>query len=264
MGGLKKVMPWTRFAFLAGALALVGVPPFAGFFSKDSILAAALDRGWYGETLWAAGLAGVFLTGLYTFRLYYVVFAGEPSAFVREHAGAHGHREGPFSMTAPVAFLAVLSIIGGWIQFAGIWTPVSDFLRPVAEPLVGASGTQEAVSSVLAVALGLAGVALAGWIYAAGEARVPRLAFWRDVLEHKFYFDELYDLLFYRPAALTARLWTRLIEGPLVGGSVAGVALGARQLGQRVTQVQTGLVRTYALALAGSLAILAVVFVSVR
>ena len=167
-------------------------------------------------------------------------------------------------MTATVAVLTVLSVIGGWIQFAGVWTPVSDFLRPVAEPLVDASGAQETISSVLAVALGLAGVGVAGWIYAAGKVRVPRLAFWRDVLEHKFYFDELYDLLFYRPAAITARLWTRAIEGPIVGGSLAGIGLSTRELGRRVTQAQTGLVRTYALALAGSLAVLAVVFVSVR
>jgi NADH-quinone oxidoreductase subunit L len=264
MGGLRELMPWTRTAFLVGSLALVGVPPFAGFFSKDSILAAALDRGWYGDALWASGLAGAFLTGLYTFRMFYLVFSGEPSPFVREHLGAHSNREGPFSMTAPVTVLTLLSVIGGWIQFAGIWTPVSDFLRPVAEPLVDASGRQEALSSVLAVALGLAGVAVAGWVYAAKRARVPRAAFWQRVLEHKFYFDELYDLLFYRPAALTARLWTRAIEGPVVTGSVAGIGLSTRELGRRVTQAQTGLVRTYALALAGSLAVLAVVFVSVR
>jgi NADH-quinone oxidoreductase subunit L len=263
MGGLKELMPWTRLAFLVGALALVGVPPFAGFFSKDSILAAALDRGWYGDTLWAVGLAGAFLTGLYTFRLYYIVFGGEPSPFVQEHLGAHGHR-GPFSMRATVALLAVLSVIGGWIQFAGVWTPISDFLHPVAEPLVEATGSQEAISSVLAVLLGLAGVGVAGWIYAAKRVRLPQVRFWRDLLEHKFYFDELYDLLFYRPAALTAQLWTRLIEGPLVGGSVSGIGSGTRELGRRVTQAQTGLVRTYALVLASGLAVLAVVFVSVR
>src|SRR5439155_298313 len=68
-----------------GALALVGVPPFAGFFSKDSILAAAMDHGAYGYVLWVAGLAGAFLTGLYTFRMLFLVFWGEPSAFAREH-----------------------------------------------------------------------------------------------------------------------------------------------------------------------------------
>src|ERR671937_3113195 len=123
MGGLRSLMPRTYLAFLVGALALVGLPPFAGFFSKDSILAAAMHGGWYGYLLWSAGLAGTFLTGLYTFRMLFVVFGGEPSAFVREHLirpRRHGHAhhgEGPFSMTSTVMILAVLSLIGGGVQF---------------------------------------------------------------------------------------------------------------------------------------------------
>src|SRR4051794_30623577 len=81
MGGLGRVMPWTQRTFLVGSLALVGIFPFAGFFSKDSILAAMLDRGWYGDVLFACGLAGTFLTGLYSFRLYFYVFRGQQSAF---------------------------------------------------------------------------------------------------------------------------------------------------------------------------------------
>ncbi len=264
MGGLRSLMPRTWLWFLFGSLALVGVPPFAGFFSKDSILAAALDRGWYGDVLWAAGMAGAFLTGLYTFRMFFVVFGGEVSAFVREHFHPHGGKEGPFSMTAPVALLGVLSLIGGWIQFAGVWTPVSNWLNPVAEPLVEASGLQETVSSVLAVALGLAGIAVAWWFYAARRAPVPRIAPAQALFEHKFYFDEAYDLLFYRPADAIARALGRYVEGPLIGGSVAGVAGTARELGRGLTHVQTGLLRSYALAIAGAVAILAVVFISVR
>src|SRR5919204_1520469 len=127
MTGIGRVLPWTRWAFLIGSLALVGIPPFAGFFSKDSIIAAALDRGWYGDILFVVALAGTFLTGLYAFRLYFVVFPGEPSAFVQEHAEHHDHGgEGPFSMTATVAVLAGLSVIGGWVQFAPPSHPVSD------------------------------------------------------------------------------------------------------------------------------------------
>src|SRR5207244_5439586 len=118
MGGLRQLMPFTRWCFLVGSLALVGVFPFAGFFSKDSILAAAMDRGWYGYLLWVAGLGGTLLTGLYTFRMYFVVFGGRRSAYVREHfmrghgedeaphahGASHGAHsgEGPFSTTAPV------------------------------------------------------------------------------------------------------------------------------------------------------------------
>src|SRR3989440_8310736 len=91
MGGVGRLMPVTRLAFLIGSLALVGIPPFAGFFSKDSIIAAALDRGWYGYVLFAAALAGTFLTGLYAFRLFFIVFPGEPSPFVQEHYTQHSH-----------------------------------------------------------------------------------------------------------------------------------------------------------------------------
>jgi NADH-quinone oxidoreductase subunit L len=275
MGGLRHYMPRTALAFVVGALALAAVPPFAGFFSKDSIIAAAFDRGWYGDLLAAVALGGAFLTGLYAFRMVFIVFTGEPTPFVREHAtheppgshvpGAHPHAgEGPFSMTSTVAALALLAMIGGWIQFAGIWTPVSDWLFPVAPPKIEATGLQELLASLLSVGLSLAGIALAWLIYAKRREFAPRLAAARAVLEHKFYFDEAYDLAFYRPAVAIARLWFRLIEGPLVAGSITGIGLATRELGGRVRSLQTGLVRTYAFAIAASLAVVAVVFVAVR
>jgi NADH-quinone oxidoreductase subunit L len=167
-------------------------------------------------------------------------------------------------MTSTVAVLAVLSVLGGWLQFAGLWTPLSDFLAPAAEPLVEPSGTQDFVTSVLAVGLGLAGMLVAWRIYGVRRAAVPEAAFWRRVLEHKFYFDEAYDVVFYRPAAATAHLLTRSFEGPLIAGSIEGVSTAARQVARRLREAQTGLVRTYALAVAGSVAVLALVFVSVR
>src|SRR5579862_7873103 len=199
MGGLGRVMPWTRWAFLAGALALVGVPPFAGFFSKDSIIAAALHDHWYGVVLAAAALVGTFLTGLYTFRLYFLVFPGEPSPFVREHY--HG-KEGPRTMLVPVAILAVLAAIGGWIQFSPFWHPLTNWLAPVAPTLAAAepTNTQEAIASVLAVLLGLAGIGVAYAIYGSRRLAVPRLPALQRALEHKLYFDEAYDELFAKPA----------------------------------------------------------------
>ena len=267
MGGLRRLMPFTYIAFLVGALSLAGVPPFSGFFSKDSILAAALAHGWYGQILWVAGMIGTFLTGLYAFRLLFVVFWGEPSAFVREHLikDSHAHAgEGPLSMTLTVGVLAVLAAIGGFLQFAGVWTPVSNWLEPVARPLVEASGTQEAVSSVLAVLLGLAGIAVAWLIYASRTVQAPRFAPVQALLEHKFYFDELYDLVFYRPAVLLAGGLLRLVERPLVLGSVNELVRAVRELGLGTGRLQTGLVRTYALSIAASLAVVTVVFLAVR
>src|SRR5205085_2474078 len=125
--------------------------------------------------LFVAGLVGAFLTGLYTFRMVWMVFLWEPSPHVREHAHGHGHREGPFWMTGVVGVLALLALGGGWIQFAGVWTPVSDWIAPVARPLVEASGTKETIASILAVSLGLLGIGVAWWTYGARKY-VPRTA----------------------------------------------------------------------------------------
>jgi NADH-quinone oxidoreductase subunit L len=262
MGGLRWLMPKTSWAMLVGALALAGIPPFSGFFSKDSILASALDRGWYGDVLFAAGMAGTFLTGLYTFRMLFLVFGGEQSAYVQEHPPhPHGDRVAQWSMYLTVGALTVLAAVGGWLQFADLWTPVTDWLRPVAAPLVEASGTQEAVASIVAVALGAAGIAVAWWIYAARRAPAPRP--WA-LLEQKFYFDQLYAALFYWPAVALSKLLYWVVEGPLVGGSIVGVVDLARWSGSRVRELQTGLVRSYALALAAGVAVLIVVFVAVK
>ena len=287
LAGVGRLLPVTRISFLIGSLALIGVPPLAGFFSKDSIIAAELARGWYGYVLFVAALIGTFLTGLYTWRLFLIVFTGEPSAFVREHLmgrshaygqeGAHvddaspnGHErhehkgEGPFWMMAPVLVLAVLSVIGGWIQFAPLWDPVSTWLDAVAPPLATPSGSQEAVASFLAVALGLAGIGIAYLIYGSRKLEAPRIAWAQTLLERKFYFDEAYDLAFYRPAVALAQSLTRWIEGPIIGGSIKELATGVREAGLGTGRLQTGLVRTYAFAIAASVAVITIVFVAVR
>jgi NADH-quinone oxidoreductase subunit L len=269
MGGLRGVMPKTYVAFLIGSLALVGIPPLSGFFSKDAILASALASGGYGQVLFVAGLAGALLTGLYTFRLFFRVFLGQPSELVRQHAHGHGHGEGPWTMTWPVAVLAVLAVVGGWIQVAGVWHPFSDWLDGIAVgrdhlALVEPSVTQDYVTSALAVALGLAGIWLAWTFYGSRRRPVPRSPFAQETLEHKLWFDELYDWIFYRPAVLFTRALRRGVEEPLIGGSIAGVSASAREAGGAVGDAQTGYLRSYALAIAAGVAVLVVVFVSVR
>jgi NADH-quinone oxidoreductase subunit L len=264
MGGLRQLMPRTFWCFLVGALALAGIPFFSGFFSKDAILASALAQGWYGDVLWVAGLIGTFLTGLYAFRMVFIVFLGEPSAFVREHYHELKQDVVGRALTWPVAVLTVLAAFGGWLQFPPLWTPVTTWLDPVAKPLVEASGTEEAVSSIAAVALGLAGIWVAWLLYGARTATVPRYARVQALLEHKFYFDDAYDAVFYRPAVFLARGLGRWIERPLVFGSIRELSEGVRDLGLGARRLQTGLVRTYAFAIAASLAVVTVVFVAVR
>jgi NADH-quinone oxidoreductase subunit L len=264
MGGLRELMPRTYQAFLIGSLALVGIFPFAGFFSKDSILAAALDAGAYGWVLWVAGLAGTFLTGLYTFRLLFIVFWGERSAFVRERFHELKRDVVGVSMAATVAVLAVLSAIGGWIQFAPWWHPVETWLDTVAEPVISAQGWHEGLSIGLSLVLGLAGIGVAWLLYGARVRAVPRQPALQRTLERKFYFDELYDAVFYRPAVWVAKALRRWVEEPLIFGTARDLADETRDIGGLFARVQTGLLRTYALAIASSVAVLAVVFVAVK
>jgi NADH-quinone oxidoreductase subunit L len=261
LAGIGRLMPFTRAVFLVGTLALVGIPPFAGFFSKDSILASALDRGWYGDLIFAVGLAGAFLTAVYAFRLFFIVFTGEPSAFAREHFHSQHGREGPLSMRWTVAVLALLSCVGGFLQFAPLWHPLSDWLGPVARPIAEPTSTQEWLTSAVAVLVGLAGMALAWAIYVAKRVPAPKTV---KLFEKKFYWDELYDAVFYRGAEVVTRGFDALVERRLIAGSLSAVT-GAFGLGSReLSLAQTGLVRTYALALTGGLAVLAVVFLAVR
>jgi NADH-quinone oxidoreductase subunit L len=264
MGGLRHLLPKTFAAMLIGALALSAIPPFAGFFSKDSLLAAALDAGGYGTLLWAAGEVGALLTALYTFRMIFIVFAGEPSPFVREHLHRPGHTMPALWMAWTVGALAVLSVFGGWIQFAGLWHPISDFIHPVAESGIEPTGVQDAVTSVIAFGLAAVGIGVAWWIYSARRATVPRWAFGQQLLEHKFYVDELYDAVFYKPAAAIGAGALRLVEGPLISGSIRELTKGTRLVASRLSEAQTGLLRTYALALGSGAALLTLVFLAVK
>ncbi|HET7647490.1 MAG TPA: NADH-quinone oxidoreductase subunit L [Gaiellaceae bacterium] len=265
MRGIGRLMPVTKWCFLAGALALVGVPPFSGFFSKDSIVAATLNLGWYGYVFWACAVAGAFLTGVYTFRLWFLVFPGEPSEFVREHHHS-GHGEGPWTMLLPVGILAVLATVGGWLQWSPQWHPFTTWLEPAARTLAVAepTSTQEYVTSAVTVAVGLAGIAVAWAVYGAGRVQVPSAAGIRRALEHKLYFDELYDAVFFRPASALAAWLRSDFEGPVVLQTGPDLGHTTLETAGIVRRIQTGLLRTYVLFLATGAAVVALVFLLVR
>jgi NADH-quinone oxidoreductase subunit L len=260
MGGLRKLMPFTWACFWIGGLALVGIPPFAGFFSKDSILAATLEHGTYGYVLFACGLAGAFLTGIYTFRMIFIVFGGAKSDFVEKHYHPHGGKEGPKTMVVPVAILALLSIVGGFVQWAPAWHPLTDWLSGAA-PTGDVSTTKEAIASICAVTLGLAGMAVAWAIYVAKKRPAPES--W-TVLENLFYFDRAYDLVFYRPAVFLATALRCYVEEPVVIGGSDLVGEVTVEAGQESTVVQTGLLRTYVLGLTLGVSVIVLVFLAVR
>ncbi|HKU56783.1 MAG TPA: NADH-quinone oxidoreductase subunit L [Gaiellaceae bacterium] len=257
MRGLGKLMPFTKWCFLAGALALVGIPPFSGFFSKDSIVASAVALGtWYGWIFWICGVAGAFLTGLYTFRLWFLVFPGEPSPFVREHYHDHHGREGAWTMLVPVGVLAVLATVGGWLQWSPRWHPFTSWLAPAARTLAAAepTSTQEYFTSAATVLAGLAGIAVAWAVYSERKIAVPAAPFWRRALEEKFYFDALYDRIFYGPGAWVASFLRRELEEPVILQTGSDIGETTLATGGLVRRIQTGLLRTYVLFLAAGAA----------
>jgi len=263
MGGLKDALPRTHLAFLVGTLALVGIPPFAGFWSKDAAISSTLALGGaLGWTLYVGALAGVLLTGAYSFRLYYAVFHGTP-AEARPEAHGHGHGEGPTSMLAPVGILAMLSVVGGLVSIPGVWHPFTHWVGESAEAVVEPTTAQDYLTSALAVALGLVGLFLARRAFQADRQLVTSPAAWQ-VLEHKLYFDELYDALFYRPAVALSNALRRNVEEPIVERSLEEIGSGTIEVGGGVGRLQSGLLRSYALAIAFAVAVLVVVFVAVR
>jgi NADH-quinone oxidoreductase subunit L len=266
MGGLARQLPWTYRAFIVGSLALAAVPPFSGFFSKDSILGSAANAGTLGWALWTAGAIGAFLTALYTFRLLFTVFWGELSAFAREHLHVPRFECG-LAMAWPVAVLTILSVIGGLIQVPWGWKLVDDWIEPVARSAEEASGTTLTFSVVATTGVALAGIALAWLVWGRPNPMPDRLRrrypWAARTLEEKFYFDTAYDYAFYEPADRTAVLATRYVEEPLFLRSLGELARGVRLVSDRLSDVQTGRVRSYAFAVGAGAAILTLVFLLV-
>ena len=261
MGGLRRELPITHATFLIGTLALVAIPPFAGFWSKDAILASALASGGaLGWVLYIGGLIGTFLTGLYALRLYLYVFRGEPRH--AEHA-AEDHGEASSTMLVPALVLALGSTVVGFLAIPGVWEPFEDWLAPVVEPLVTPSATQEWLTSLVAVSFGTAGGYLAWRAFRAGRELVADGAV-RRALEHKLWFDELYDALFSRPAQVLAVRLRDDVEQPVVQRGLDEIAEGTLDASAVLGRAQSGLLRTYALAFAVSVSILALVFLVVR
>jgi len=262
MGGLRKRLPRTFACMLVGTGALVGLPPLSGFFSKDVILAEVFSSGTYGKVLFAAGISGVFLTALYSFRLLFLVFSGEESEPARKRLTKHAGAEGPGWMTRPVAVLALLAIGGGWLEIAGLWHPFSTFLDQVAPPLVGApSSAREWLLSAGSLGIALGGVWVAWTIYSARTQPAPRAP---KALVEKLYFDRAYDLIFYRPAVALSALLRTLVERPVIESSEREIEAQTLTAGRLVTLTQSGLTRSYALAVAAGVSVIVIFFLALR
>jgi NADH-quinone oxidoreductase subunit L len=242
MGGLKKKMPVTFWTFTIGALALSGIPPFAGFYSKDSILAQCLEQKNY--LLFAVAVFVAGLTAFYTFRLFFVVFFGKEKT---DHA-KHAH-ESPLIITAPLVILAIFATVGGFIgitnnygsQFATEHETLS-LTQQLLEPL------KTPVPMLIGIGVALAGIFLAFSLYKSGDkdplpAKLGKFATW---MRDKFYFDELYEATFIRAhdflAAVADWIDRWILEGAIIGAIRGGTDLSGRAL----RLAQTGNLQTYA------------------
>ncbi len=291
MGGLRRFMPTTYWTFLVATLAIAGIPIFAGFFSKDEILARAFaagatDLNGFGDVyrvLWYLAVGGALLTAFYMFRAVYMTFHG---AFRGgEEAESHLH-ESPRSMTIPLIVLGLLSIVGGFIGFPGQlfhktgWNLIENFLHPVILPLGdthgAAAATGHAAHSVsfgtewLLVGLSIA-VAVGGWLIARrfylgeGAFALPRILADRlpliyKLLFNKYWIDEIYSALIMRPVhRLAVFLWKIIDELIIDTLFINGAAFTVELTGDVLRFIQTGNVRNYALAVAAAVLALAAV-----
>jgi NADH-quinone oxidoreductase subunit L len=261
MGGLRRRMPWTFTAMAVGATALAGLPPLAGFFSKDAILSEAFSSGVYGKVLFGAGLVGVLLTALYSFRMLFLVFSGEESNFAREHLEKHEGREGPRWMTLPVAALVLLTVAGGWLEVKGLDTPFSTFVDPVVQPLTSSPLLREWLLSAVSFVVAITGFWIAWAIYSARVQRAPASP---KALIEKLYFDRIYDLVFYEPAVWLARRFASLFERPVIEDSGDQVGASTIMSGRLVATLQNGLARSYVLLVAAGASIVIVCFLVLR
>ena len=262
MGGLRSYIPWTALTMGIATLAISGIPPFAGFWSKDEILWKAYQANW---VYWIIGLVTAFITSFYMFRLLFMTFAGEyRGAHVDSHGQAHsthghdghGHgdpHESPPVMLVPLVILALLSTIGGLVA---IGNHFEHFLNPVfgsavQDALETDNHGTELLLMVVSVLVALFGAVLA-WVLYVSKPYLPQkiaasLGAFYDTVANKYYVDEIYAKVFVKPLvdASTTILWQG-VDRKVIDDTVNNAADGARHVSDEVRHMQSGNLRSYA------------------
>ncbi len=242
MGNLRKKMPITFWTFLIGALALSGIPPFSGFYSKDSIFAQALEQKNY--LLFGGAVFVAALTAFYTFRLFFVVFFGKE----KSKAASHAH-ESPLVMTLPLVVLAVFAAIGGFIgivnNYGSQFLAENETLSVVQQAL---EPLHNLVPMLFGLAAGVGGIFLAYSLYnnVTTDPLPAKLGGLAKAMKNKFYFDELYETTFIRLHDFIASVCD-VIDRWIVEGACIGFLRGGTDLsGRALRLMQTGNLQTYA------------------
>jgi NADH-quinone oxidoreductase subunit L len=253
MGGLKKHMPITHITFLLACLAIAGIPPFSGFFSKDEILMAAYNAN---PVYYYVGLGGALMTAFYMFRLYSLTFLG---SFRGTHEQEHHLHESPSAMTIPLIVLAVLSVFGGFVGipevFASDAHSLEHFLAPIFAESNKLAHAHHLTHSQEYIMMGVSTALIIGVILFAIN-KFKKAAGVQDentgiakVLEHKWYVDELYDIIIVKPLHLLSVFFKNILEKNIIDGVVNGagklVGYGSRQL----RLLQSGQVGNYILVM---------------
>jgi NADH-quinone oxidoreductase subunit L len=285
MSGFRKVMPFTFITFMVGGLALSGLPPFSGWLSKDDVIGFLDHRGGGFEILGILGYVGALLTGIYTFRMIFRAFYGDPCPEARELEHGHlAHAETPTNpmtgeeedtdvgfpgpghfiaerevpMKIAMGTLAVLALAGGAVQIPGVDDAVTKFLEPsfadsrLAHLHVGTGPAW--VGLVIGAIVALAGIGIAYRVFLAVPGAAVRLRGrllpLHTFLYNKWYFDELIDVLVVRPALALGRAVDAVLEPGVIGGVVTGGTTGVVRAGSAVVRrAQTGFLRYYAAAM---------------
>ncbi len=285
MGGLRKKLPITFWTFLIAALAISGIPPFAGFWSKDEILGTLLYQASVTHRsllyfLWAIGIVTAGLTAFYMFRLVFGIFAGtyrggtqvshdseeEGTDDLEGQSGEAGlpyheqkvgynrlHDVSPV-MSIPMVILAILSVIGGFVGSfslfgASKWQPFTSFLAPVLSIAPEPSLSIQWISTGLSVLLALLGILGAWLLYGKGFSYKENDNPLYQLVLHKYYIDEILDTIIIKPVLWIGRTASQFLEGNTLDGGSRGIAWVLRGSSTGLRKLQTGYVRNYAFAI---------------
>jgi NADH-quinone oxidoreductase subunit L len=265
MGNLKKYMPITHITFLLACLAIAGIPPFSGFFSKDEILAAAFANN---PIYYYVGVGGALMTAFYMFRLYTLTFLGK---FRGTHDQEHHLHESPAAMTIPLIVLAVLSVVGGFIGIPEVFAEnkhwLEHFLAPIFAESTKLSTAHHLSHSQEYIMMGTVTVLIIGVILFAvnafkqftGEHELEETGIGK-LLENKWYIDELYNKLIVNPINSIAGFCKNIIEKSGIDGAVNGVGKLVSYSSRQLRLVQSGQVASYLLIMILSIVVFFIIW----